>query len=210
MSEDDVEPEVIAPIVPGVARALSPLLRRIALDVDGLAGPNTYLIGIDEIVVVDPGPDVADHLDAVAGCCGDRLRWIVCTGAADASGAARLAKRSGAELVGVPGVGPPGAGQQLEPGGTLLGTEFRLTYMPAVGAAEPRACFMLEEERVLIAGDWLQADEDGAPATGVEISDEGAFREAVAGLRRKRLRGIAPVEGHLLENPQQLIAAVAG
>jgi hypothetical protein len=84
--EDEVEPEVIAPIVPGVARALSPLLRRIALDVDGIAGPNTYLIGIDEIVVVAPGPHDAGHRDAVAGCCGDRQRWIVCTGAADASG----------------------------------------------------------------------------------------------------------------------------
>ena len=42
-------------------------------------GTNTYLVGIDEIVVIDPGPDDAGHLDAIAGCGGDRIRWIVCT-----------------------------------------------------------------------------------------------------------------------------------
>ena len=206
MSDDPVEPEVIAPIVPGVARALSPLLRRIALDVGGTAGPNTYLIGIDEIVVVDPGPDVASHLDAVAGCCGDRLRWIVSTGAADASGAASLAKRSGAEIVGVPGIGPAKA-EQLAFGDTLLGTEFRLTVMPAPGLDVARVCFLLEEERVLLSGDWFPIDDPDTPVERPELVDPDAYREAVEGLRRKRLRGIAPVIGHLVENAKVALDA---
>ena len=50
------------PIVPGVASALSPLVRRIVANNPGLMtgpGTNTYLVGIDEIVVIDPGPDDA-------------------------------------------------------------------------------------------------------------------------------------------------------
>ena len=42
-------------------------------------GTNTYLVGIDEIAVIDPGPDDASHLDAVAACGGDRIRWILVT-----------------------------------------------------------------------------------------------------------------------------------
>ena len=51
------------PLVPDVASALSPLVRRIVGDNPGMMtgpGTNTYLVGIDEIVVIDPGPDDAD------------------------------------------------------------------------------------------------------------------------------------------------------
>ena len=46
------------PLVPGVARALSPLVRRIVAPNPGLMtgpGTNTYLVGIDEIAVDRPG-----------------------------------------------------------------------------------------------------------------------------------------------------------
>lgn len=208
MSDDAVEPEVVAPIVPGVARALSPLLRRIALDVGGSPGPNTYLIGIDEIVVVDPGPDVADHLDAVAGCCGDRLRWILTTGAADASGATRLAKRSGADILSVPELGAT-KGEQLAVGDTLFGTEFRLTVMPAPGLDAARVCFLLQEERVLISGDWLPVADPDTPVVRPEVTDPDAYSAAVDALRKKRLRGIAPVQGHLVEDTKAALDAAA-
>jgi glyoxylase-like metal-dependent hydrolase (beta-lactamase superfamily II) len=206
MSDDSTEVEVVPPIVPGVARALSPLLRRIALDVGGVAGPNTYLIGIDEIVVVDPGPDVGTHLDAVAGCCGDRLRWIVCTGAADASGAKSLAARSGAQLLGVPGVGPA-KGEQLAHGDTILGTEFRLTVLPAPGLAVARACFHLEDERVVITGDWVPVDDPDTPVVRPDVVDAQAYAEGLAALPRRRLRAIAPVLGHLVEDPKAALDA---
>jgi len=42
-------------------------------------GTNTYLVGIDEVAVIDPGPDDASHIDTVAACGGDRIRWILTT-----------------------------------------------------------------------------------------------------------------------------------
>ncbi|QGG96546.1 MBL fold metallo-hydrolase [Actinomarinicola tropica] len=202
MTDEEID-DVPPPIVPGVARALSPLVRRIALDVGGEAGANTYLVGIDEIVVIDPGPDVADHRDAVAGCGGDRVRWIVCTGAVDSSGAAALAAATGAELMAVDGVGAEGATATLAPGDTILGTEFRLTVLDAPGVAAPRACFFLEEERVVFAGDYLEVD----PAP--EVVDADAYVAMVTSLRRRRLRGIAPAAGHLIEDPQSRIDEIA-
>ena len=58
------------------------MVRRIVAPNPGLMtgpGTNTYLVGIDEIAVIDPGPDEPAHLDAIAACGGDRIRWIVLT-----------------------------------------------------------------------------------------------------------------------------------
>src|SRR5205085_10979890 len=89
----------------GVACALSPLVRRIVAPNPGpMTGPgtNTYLVGVDEVAVIDPGPDDAGHLDAVADCGGDRVRWILVTHTHSdhAPGAAGLKQRTGAEVLG--------------------------------------------------------------------------------------------------------------
>ncbi|HSL58880.1 MAG TPA: hypothetical protein VK866_13625 [Acidimicrobiales bacterium] len=194
----DTEPEVPPPIVPGVARALSPLVRRIAVDEAGVAGANTYLVGIDEIVVIDPGADIAAHLDAIAGCGGDRVKWIITTGAVPDGGAAGLRARTGAEILAVPGIGPDDADGELPIGGTLLGTEFRLTVVDAVGLTEPRVAFLLEEERLIFTGDWLDDD--------TEVVDPEARAEALRSMRKARLRAVAPVRGPLVEPAAELIA----
>ena len=98
---EPVAPDTPKPIVTDVAIALSPLVRRITAANPGMMtgpGTNTYLVGIDEIVVIDPGPDDEAHLDAIAGCGGDRIRWIVCTHTHPdhSPGAAGLAERTGA------------------------------------------------------------------------------------------------------------------
>src|SRR3546814_11537501 len=106
MTDPTAEPEVHEPkpIVHGVASALSPLVRRIvAPNPSMMTGPgtNTYLVGIDEIVVVDPGPDIDSHLDAIAGCGGDRIRWIACTHTHQdhSPGVAGLKSRTGAAVL---------------------------------------------------------------------------------------------------------------
>lgn len=172
-----------APIVPGVARALSPLIRRIAVDLDGEVGPNTYLVGIDEIAVIDPGPDLDSHLDAIAGCGGDRIRWILSTGTGDQGGIKGLSARTGAEVLAFEGVGPADAHETVGEDHTVLGTEFRLVTIAAPDVAEPRAMFFLEEERVLFGGDV--------------VADLGA--ELLADRRLRRLRAVAPAVGQLLE-----------
>ena len=55
-------------LTPGVASALSPLVRRIVAPNPGPftgRGTNTYLVGIDEVAVIDPGPDDKRHIDAI-------------------------------------------------------------------------------------------------------------------------------------------------
>ena len=57
-------------LTPGVPSALSPLVRRVVARNPGpFTGPgtNTYLVGIDEVAVIDPGPDDKSHVDAIVG-----------------------------------------------------------------------------------------------------------------------------------------------
>ena len=71
-----------APITIGTPVSLSKRVRRLTAGNPGVMtgpGTNTYLIGHEEIVVIDPGPDDPAHLDAIAAAGGDRIKWIVVT-----------------------------------------------------------------------------------------------------------------------------------
>jgi glyoxylase-like metal-dependent hydrolase (beta-lactamase superfamily II) len=182
---------------PGVASAISPLVRRIVAPNAGpLTGPgsNTYLVGVDEIVVVDPGPAVASHVDAIVGCGGDRIRWIALTHSHDdhAGAASDLAARTGAEIL---------AFGTVDDGYELEATEFRVQALHTPGHTSDHVCWLLEEERMLFSGDTVI---DGstvliAPPDG----DMAAYLATLErlGNRRLRLRKIAPGHGHLIEDP---------
>ncbi len=192
----------MADLSPGVASAISPLVRRIVAPNAGPltgAGSNTYLVGVDEIVVVDPGPGVASHVDAIVGCGGDRIRWIAVThGHPDhAGGAAALAEQTGAEVL---------AFGTIDEGFELEATEFRLLALHTPGHSPDHLCYLLEEERMLFSGDTVI---DGstvviAPPEG-DMATYLASLERLAG-RRLRLRTIAPGHGHLIEDPAARLA----
>jgi len=194
--------------VPGVARALSPLARRIVAPNPGLMtgpGTNTYLVGIDEIAVIDPGPDDESHLDAIVGCGGDRIRWILLTHthADHAPGAAGLRERTGAEVLGF----APRDGVRLDgriPGGHRIeATEFRLRVIHTPGHASNHLCFLLEEERMLFSGDHIM--QGSTVVIRPPDGDMTAYLGSLEAVRKLRLRSIAPGHGHLIEQPTEVI-----
>ncbi len=191
----------MADLSPGVASAISPLVRRLVAPNAGPltgAGSNTYLVGVDEIVVVDPGPDIASHVDAIVGCGGDRIRWIAITHShADHAGAApALAAATGAVLVGA-----------AEDGFGIEATEFRLEALLTPGHTSDSVCWLLEEERMLFSGDTLI---DGPSVmVAAPAGDMTAYLTSLERLsaRRLRLRTIAPGHGHLIDDPAARLAA---
>jgi glyoxylase-like metal-dependent hydrolase (beta-lactamase superfamily II) len=206
--DPDAEPPPPEVLVPGVARALTPLVRRIVAPNPGkMTGPgtNTYLVGIDEIAVVDPGPDDPGHLDAIAGCGGDRIRWIVCTHTHPdhSPGAAGLKERTGAEVLAWDSRDGLVVDTKLRAGDRIEATEFRLTAVHTPGHASNHLCYMLEEEHVLFSGDHIMQG-----STVVIRPPDGnmaQYLDSLAAVRAMRIKAIAPGHGRLIDDPKAVI-----
>ena len=136
---DDFDPET------GVAEQLAPGLRRVLAPNPStmtFRGTNTYLLGQDDVTVIDPGPDDPAHLAALMqALAGEVVTHIVVTHAhLDHSPLARrLADRTGAQVW---GFGPPEAGrsavmQALVAGGYAGGGEgVDVAFMPDVAVGD--------------------------------------------------------------------------
>ena len=91
----------------GIPFRLNSRVRRLVAPNPGVMtgpGTNTYLIGNDEVAVLDPGPAIPEHIEAILQAGADRIRWIVCTHThPDHSPAWRaIAEATGAEVIGAP------------------------------------------------------------------------------------------------------------
>ena len=206
-----VDEEAPRPLVAGVPAALSPLVRRIVAPNPGVMtgpGTNTYLVGVDEIVVVDPGPDDDSHLEAIIGCGGDRIRWIVCshTHPDHHPLTARLAEATGAEVLAYESRDGLEVDGELRDGDAIEATEFRLRAVHTPGHASNHLCFLLPEERLLFSGDHVMQGSTVviAPPDG----NMAAYLDSLERLRTMRpaLKAIAPGHGYLLDDPAAILA----
>ena len=206
-------------MTPGVASALSPLVRRIVAPNPGLMtgpGTNTYLVGIDEVAVIDPGPDDPAHIEAIVGASmRERIRWILVTHhhIDHSAGVARLKRETGAEVV---AFGPPKSAvtsgaeadwapdRKAEDGEVIEGTEWGLEVLHTPGHASDHLCFFLEEERVLFTGDTVLSGTTTVinPPDG----DMAAYLQSLERLRKRRLTRLCPGHGDVLEEPKAILA----
>jgi glyoxylase-like metal-dependent hydrolase (beta-lactamase superfamily II) len=213
-------------LTPGVASALSPLVRRIvADDPDGAPGRNTYLVGIDEVAVIDPGPDDARHVEAIIGASmRERVRWVLLTETAPehASAASRLSAATGAEILALPvkGLDFPANGA-LRHGLVIEGTEFGLEAFVTPGPSSHHVSFFLEEERAYFTGDLLvdvtvdESPEGLPPPAPPVVLPDGDAAAHIASLelikKTTRLTRLYPGRGDVIERPKAAIDAfVAG
>ncbi|MGR9093200.1 MAG: MBL fold metallo-hydrolase, partial [Gammaproteobacteria bacterium] len=118
-----------AELAPGVRRLLAP-------NPSMMTGPgtNTYLFGVSEIAVIDPGPEIDSHLDGIIEAAAAPIRWVLVTHTHPdhSPGAMLLADRTGAEVLGMPAPehGPQDSSfsptRLLHDGDTLQTGEFTL------------------------------------------------------------------------------------
>jgi glyoxylase-like metal-dependent hydrolase (beta-lactamase superfamily II) len=144
-------------------------------------GTNTYLLGDREVAVVDPGPDLPEHIEAILAAVGETggaISLVLVThGHSDhLPGAYRLRERTGAPILGharIPGVTRPlGDGDTVAVGGELL-----VAY-ETPGHADEHLCFWREADRLLFSGDLVVGS-----GTVVLSRTSGALTQYLASLR---------------------------
>lgn len=193
----------------------SPLVRRIAApNGSAMTGPgtNTFLIGQDQVAVLDPGPEYESHYRAILEAGAGRIRWVVVTHThKDHSPlAARLAAETGAELIGQM-LRPPDEFQDtgfaverdLQDGERLQTPEFTLEAVYTPGHVGNHFCFYLHEDRLLFSGDHIM---DGS--TVVILPPSGDMKDYLDSLERLEqypATGIAPGHGNLIPDPGKVI-----
>ncbi len=198
-------------MTPGVPSALSPLVRRIVAPNPGpMTGPgtNTYLVGIDEVAVIDPGPDDKGHIDAIVGASmRERVRWVVLTHTHPdhSPGTARLVAATGAEVLAFSKrESTVQVDRALADGDTIEGTEFGLQAIYTPGHAPNHLCFWLEEERVVFTGDLILNGTTTvvSPGTG---GDMAVYLSSLERLKKRRMSRMCPGHGDVIEEPKVAI-----
>ena len=186
-------------------------------------GTQTYLAGGSEVAVIDPGPDLPEHLDALEkALAGRRVVAIMCTHThRDHSPAARpLAERTGAPIVGcaplaLETVGPRADASfdgDYSPDRVLADGESidvdgeSITAVATPGHTSNHLCFAWR--RTLFSGDHVMGW-----STTVVFPPDGdmrAYMESLDKLRKRDDRVYYPAHGPAVENPQQYVRHLAG
>jgi glyoxylase-like metal-dependent hydrolase (beta-lactamase superfamily II) len=214
----DAPYELLETLEPGIARVLAHNPSAFTY-----YGTQSYLVGDSEVAVIDPGPDLEEHVDALVRAIGGRsVVAIVCTHThRDHSPAAKtLAKVVGAPIIGC-------APLALESVGPRADASFDGDYMPdrilgdgegvevdgrrilavaTPGHTSNHLCFAVRS--ALRTGDHVMGW-----STTVVVPPEGemaAYMASLDKLRKRDDRIYYPAHGPPVTNPQQYVRGLMG
>ena len=217
----------------GQCETPEPLVRRVLAPNPSpftYTGTQTYLVGTDEaLAVIDPGPDIPEHLDAIeAAIGGAKVVAIACTHTHrdHSPAAAPLAARTGAPIIGCASVkidGQSDDGQPrldapfdqsytpdrvLDDGDTISGPGWTLRAIATPGHTSNHICFALEETGALFSGDHVMGW-----STSVVVPPDGDMADYMASLAKlhdREDRVYYPAHGPAVERPRQLVRGMIG
>jgi glyoxylase-like metal-dependent hydrolase (beta-lactamase superfamily II) len=212
-----------AAVAPGRLEPISPLVRRIVAPNAGpftYRGTGTYVVGRGRVAVIDPGPDLAAHVEALlAALAGETVTHILVTHThADHSPAARaVQRRTGAAIV---GCAPHGAGgeaveeaadldyapdEEMREGDAVAGPGWTLAAVATPGHTSNHLCFALAEEATLFSGDHVMGWSTTvvAPPDG----DMGAYRASLDKLLGRADALYRPTHGPAIADPERHVRA---
>ena len=199
-------------LIPGVPKRLDPFVTRVIAPNPGfMTGPgtNTYLVGDQDLAVIDPGPAIDAHIEAVLQAGAGRIRWVLCTHThMDHSPAARRIKEAtGAMVFGRPA--PRGGSQDqafapdrvMEHGERLQvgGVSLRAIHTP--GHASNHLCFLLEETGMLFSGDHVM--QGSTVVINPPDGDMIQYLKSLEMLLDEDLAILAPGHGYLIGAPHK-------
>lgn len=212
----------------GACDRLTPLIRRVVARNPGpftFLGTGTYIIGSgDSVAVIDPGPDMDDHLQAILKATeGERITHIFIThNHLDHSPLARpLQALTGAVTYGCPLTGAPGEDSDIRmeagddrafiadvgvcDGGTFQGDGWTIEAIATPGHTSNHICYALHEENALFSGDHIMGW-----STTVISPPDGDMGDYFDSLDRIKARGFAtlwPTHGPPITEPGPFVQA---
>jgi glyoxylase-like metal-dependent hydrolase (beta-lactamase superfamily II) len=208
---------------PGKVVEVAPLVRSILAPNPSpftFTGTQTFIVGRGDVGVIDPGPDLAEHVDAIlAALEGERVTSILCTHThRDHSPASRaLQAATGAPIVGCAPLAiedeGPRADDEFDPdylpdriladGDSAQGRGWTLEAVHTPGHTSNHLCFALPEAAALFTGDHVMGWSTTivSPPDG-DMADYMASLELLLG-RQDRI--YYPAHGPTVENPHQLV-----
>lgn len=150
---------------------ITPLIRRVVAENPSAftyKGTGTYIIGHCKVAVIDPGPMIEAHVDALMRALGDETVThilITHTHTDHSPAAAALKARTGAKTY---GYGPHGAGSgeedgdmdfvpdvEVRHGDIIEGDGWTVECVHTPGHTSNHICFALKEEKALFTGDHV-------------------------------------------------------
>ena len=191
---------------------LSPLVRRITAGNGSVftgPGTNTYLVGKEEVTVIDPGPAMQEHIDVITAAAPNIKQILVTHTHPDHSPGVRLLK----EKLDVPAYGMLTNSSKnqdqtfnperiLDDGEVFQEEEFTIEVVHTPGHASNHLCFILKEEKLIITGDHIMNG-----STVVIGPPDGNMKQYIQSLEKLKeydIEKIAPGHGELLENPHEV------
>lgn len=207
----------------GVLETLSPRIRRLVARNPGpftFHGTNTYVIGCGRVAVIDPGPAIPDHIDALLTGLGDETisHVLVTHTHRDHSPACRLLRAHCPAPT--HGYGPHGGGNvEVEEGGdrsfrpdvvlrdgdVIAGDGWTLEAVHTPGHTSNHLCYALREERQMFSGDHIMAW-----STSVIAPPDGDLGDYLASLEKLLARDEIrywPAHGASIDAPGDFVRA---
>lgn len=201
-----LEAGVVTELAPGVRRLIAP-------NASMMTGPgtNTYLLGDDEIAVLDPGPDIDEHVERIQEVAGGPIAWILVTHTHPdhSPAAAKLATATGAELL---GHAPPHGRHQDQTfvpdripwdGDVFEAAEFSLLVVHTPGHASNHLCYLHTDLNWLFTGDHII--NGSTVVIDPPDGNMGDYLRSLDRLRELEIDTIAPGHGDLIKKPRAVI-----
>jgi glyoxylase-like metal-dependent hydrolase (beta-lactamase superfamily II) len=205
----------------GKIEQLDPLVRRILAPNPSpftYTGTQTHIVGRGEVAVIDPGPNIPSHIDALlAATAGERIVAIVCTHTHrdHSPGTRPLSQATGAPIVGCAplAVVDESEDESFDPdyrpnrvladGDLLDGPGWTLETVATPGHTSNHLCFALKESGALFSGDHVMGWSTSivSPPDG----DMGAYVGSLEKLLPREGTIYYPAHGPAVENPRKLV-----
>lgn len=190
----------------GEVARVSPRIRRVIAENPGpftYLGTGVYIVGNGEVAVIDPGPVIEAHFEAIkAAVAGERITHVFTTHThLDHSPLAHpLATWAGCKVYGRPDPNVAHAEVSLEEDGeagfkpdvlvndgdVFSGPDWTLEAIATPGHMSNHVCFALKEENALFSGDHIMGW-----STTVISPPDGNMRQYFASLDKIRTRGFS-------------------